>query len=124
MAGDLDEHVDAVPHPAAGDAGPYTFVAADALVLKVREGGRVVNVHALVATGVNADGHREILGVQVTTSEDGAGWLALLPRPGRPRPDRGRAGHLRRPRAAWSRRSARPCPARPGSGAAPTTPRT
>src|SRR5688500_19852278 len=35
------------------DAGPYTFVAADALVLKVREGGRVVNVHALVATGVN-----------------------------------------------------------------------
>ena len=33
------------------DAGPYTFVAADALVLKVREGGRVVNVHALLATG-------------------------------------------------------------------------
>src|SRR6059058_593573 len=60
------------------DAGPYTFVAADALVLKVREGGRVVNVHALVATGVNADGHREILGVQVTSSEDGAGWLAFF----------------------------------------------
>jgi putative transposase len=38
------------------DAGPYTFLAADALVLKVREGGRVVNVHALVATGVNGDG--------------------------------------------------------------------
>ena len=38
------------------DAGPYTFVAADALVLKVREGGRVVNVHALLAAGVNADG--------------------------------------------------------------------
>mgnify|MGYP006201096811 CR=1 FL=1 len=34
------------------DAGPFTFVAADALVLKVREGGRVVGVHALVATGV------------------------------------------------------------------------
>jgi transposase-like protein len=34
------------------DAGPYTFVAADALVLKVREGGRVVNVHALLAAGV------------------------------------------------------------------------
>lgn len=45
------------------DAGPYTFLAADALVLKVREGGRVVNVHALVATGVNGDGHREILGL-------------------------------------------------------------
>ena len=50
-------------------------MAADALVLKVREGGRVVNVHALVATGVNADGHREILGLQVTSAEDGAGWL-------------------------------------------------
>src|SRR4051794_6194950 len=60
------------------DQGPYTFVAADALVLKVREGGRVVNVHALVATGVNADGHREILGVQVTSGEDGAGWLAFF----------------------------------------------
>jgi putative transposase len=47
-------------------------------VLKVREGGRVVGVHALVATGVNADGHREILGVHVTTSEDGAGWLAFF----------------------------------------------
>jgi putative transposase len=53
-------------------------VAADALVLKVREGGRVVPVHALVATGVNADGHREILGLQVTTSEDGAGWLGFF----------------------------------------------
>ncbi|WP_313716846.1 IS256 family transposase [Arsenicicoccus bolidensis] len=60
------------------EAGPFTFVAADALVFKVREGGRVVPVHVLVATGVNADGHREILGVQVTTSEDGAGWLAFF----------------------------------------------
>ena len=60
------------------DQGPYTFVAADALVLKVREGGRVVNVHALIATGVDADGHREILGLQVTSAEDGAGWLAFF----------------------------------------------
>jgi putative transposase len=64
--------------PARWDQGPYTFVAADALVLKVREGGRVVNVHALVATGVNGDGHREILGLHVTTGEDGAGWLAFF----------------------------------------------
>jgi len=55
------------------DAGPYTFVAADALVLKVREGGRTVNVHALLATGVNAEGYREILGRQVSSAEDGAG---------------------------------------------------
>ena len=37
-----------------------------------------MNVHALVATGVNGDGHREILGVQVTSGEDGAGWLAFF----------------------------------------------
>jgi transposase-like protein len=77
MAADLDAQVaDFRTRPL--DAGPYTFVAADALVLKVREGGRVVNVHALLAVGVNADGHREILGLQVTSAEDGAGWLAFF----------------------------------------------
>jgi putative transposase len=35
-------------------------------------------VHALLATAVNADGHREILGLQVTSAEDGAGWLAFF----------------------------------------------
>src|SRR5260370_8278165 len=60
------------------DAGPYTFVWIDALTQKVREGGRTVNVHALIATGVNADGKREILGLDVASSEDGAGWLAFL----------------------------------------------
>jgi putative transposase len=59
MAAELDEQVHQF-RTRPLDAGPYTFVAADALVLKVREGGRVVNVHALVATGVNGDGHREI----------------------------------------------------------------
>ena len=77
MARELDEHVTSF-RTRPLDAGPYTFVAADALVLKVREGGRVANVHALVATGVNADGHREILGLQVTSAEDGAGWLAFF----------------------------------------------
>jgi transposase-like protein len=77
MARDLDAQVADFRHRPL-DAGPYTFLAADALVLKVREGGRVVNVHALVATGVNADGHREILGLQVTSAEDGAGWLAFF----------------------------------------------
>jgi putative transposase len=77
MARDLDEQVEAFRTRPPG-AGPYTFVAADALVLKVREGGRVVNVHALLAAGVNVDGHREILGLQVTSAEDGAGWLAFF----------------------------------------------
>ena len=77
MARDLDGQVEAF-RTRPLDAGPYTFVAADALVLKVREGGRVVNVHALLAAGVNADGHREILGLQVTSAEDGAGWLGFF----------------------------------------------
>jgi putative transposase len=77
MARDLDGQVEAF-RTRPLDAGPYTFVAADALVLKVREGGRVVNVHALLATGVNGDGHREILGLQVSSAEDGAGWLAFF----------------------------------------------
>ena len=78
MARELDEHVEQFRTRRLTDAGPFTFVAADALVLKVREGGRVVPVHVLVATGVDADGHREILGVQVTSSEDGAGWLGFF----------------------------------------------
>ena len=77
MAKDLDAQVEAF-RTRPLDAGPYTFVAADALVLKVREGGRIVNVHALLATGVNAAGYREILGLHVTTAEDGAGWLAFF----------------------------------------------
>jgi putative transposase len=77
MAKDLDAQVADFQHRPF-DQGPYTFLAADALVLRVREGGRVVNVHALVATGVNADGHREILGLEVTSAEDGAGWLACF----------------------------------------------
>ena len=77
MARDLDAQVEAF-RTRPLDAGPYTFVAADALVLKVREAGRIVNVHALLATGVNADGYREILGLHVTSAEDGAGWLAFF----------------------------------------------
>ena len=74
----LDGQVEQFRTRRLDDPGPFTFVAADALVLKVRESGRVVGVHCLVATGVDADGHRQELGVQVTTSEDGAGWLAFF----------------------------------------------
>ncbi|MGW5124960.1 IS256 family transposase [Streptomyces sp. NPDC004069] len=76
MAKHLDEQVVAFRNRPL-DAGPYTFVWVDALTQKVREGGRI-NVHALIAVGVNADGHREILGLDVATAEDGAGWLAFL----------------------------------------------
>ena len=74
MAADLDEQVAAFRTRPLGDAGPFTFVAADALTMKVRENGRVVNAVVLVATGVNADGHREVLGVKVATSETKEAW--------------------------------------------------
>ena len=74
MATDLDEHVEQFRNRPLDDAGPFTFVAADALTMKVREGGRVVSCQVLVATGVNNDGHREVLGVRVSTSETGPAW--------------------------------------------------
>ena len=77
MSKDLDDQVAAF-RTRPLDAGPYTFVAADALTMKVREAGRVVNAVVLVATGVNADGHREVLGVQVTTAETGPAWLTFF----------------------------------------------
>jgi putative transposase len=77
MAKDLDAQVeDFRTRPL--DAGPYTFLAADALMMKVREGGRVVKVAVMVATAVNADGYREVLGVQVASAESGAGWLTFF----------------------------------------------
>ena len=77
MATELDEQVTQF-RTRPLDAGPYTFLAADALTMRVREGGRVVKVACLVATGVNVEGYREILGLQVTSTEDGAGWLSFF----------------------------------------------
>jgi putative transposase len=74
MAADLDAQVTAFRTRPLGEAGPFTFVAADALTMKVREAGRVVNAVVLVATGVNGDGHREVLGVKVATSETKQAW--------------------------------------------------
>jgi putative transposase len=60
------------------DGAPYAYVTLDALEIKCREGGRTVNVCVVHAVGVNRDGFRESLGLDVVTSEDGAGWLAFL----------------------------------------------
>src|SRR6478609_3417870 len=77
MAKDLDEQVAAFRSRPLHD-GPYTFLAADALTMKVREAGRVVKVAVMVATGVNADGYREVLGIHTATTESGAGWLSFF----------------------------------------------
>ncbi len=60
------------------DGAPYAYVTFDALQVKCREGGRTVNVCVVHAVGVNKDGFRESLGLDVVTSEDGAAWLAFL----------------------------------------------
>ena len=50
----------------------------DALTQKVREGGRVVNVSAVVATSVNNEGRREIIGFDIVTTESTASWTEFL----------------------------------------------
>ena len=77
MAKSLDAQVEAFRSRPLGDS-PYTFLWLDALTQKVREAHRTVIVHALVAVGVTADGQREVLGLDVVSGEDGAGWLAFL----------------------------------------------
>ena len=77
LAASLDEQVEALrSRPLDADAYPYVWV--DALHVKTRENHRIANVALLVAFGVNADGRREVLGVDVVTTEDGAGWTAFL----------------------------------------------
>jgi transposase-like protein len=60
------------------DGGPYPYVWMDALSQRCREGGRVVNVAAVIATGVNAQGRRQILGLEVFTSEDESAWRQFV----------------------------------------------
>jgi transposase-like protein len=120
MASDLDEQVAAFRTRPLGEAGPFAFVAADALTMKVREQGRVVNAVVLVATGVNCDGHREILGVRVATSETKEAryvFFADLVARGLT----GVALVTSDAQRGLVERSARPCPAPAGSGAAPAT---
>ena len=77
-------------------AGPCTFAAADGA-----EGPRSwVCVHALLAVGVNGDGHREYPGPAGHLRRGRRGVARVLPGPDRPR-HRSPAGHLRRPTAAW-----------------------
>lgn len=58
--------------------GEWTYLWLDATYLKVREDGRVVSVAAIIATGVNTDGRREILGLGLGPSEAAVFWLDFL----------------------------------------------
>ena len=77
ICGELDSVVEAF-RTRPLDAGPYPYLWLDALTQKVREGGRVVNVAVVVATAVNGEGQREVLGVDAGAAEDGAFWLSFL----------------------------------------------
>ena len=77
ICADLDTEVAAFrDRTLAGQAFPYVFL--DATYCKARVDHRVVSQAVVVATGVAADGHREVLGFEVGDSEDGAFWTAFL----------------------------------------------
>jgi transposase-like protein len=58
--------------------GPYPYVWLDATFVKARAEGRVISQAVVIAVGVTAHGVREVLGVDVGPSEDGAFWLRFL----------------------------------------------
>ena len=77
ICADLDTEVAAFrDRTLAGQAFPYVFL--DATYCKARVNHRVVSQAVVVATGVAADGHREVLGFDVGDSEDGAFQAAFL----------------------------------------------
>ena len=61
--------------PIEGD-WPYLWI--DATYLKVRRGGRIVSVAVIIAIGVNGDGRREVLGMEIGTSEAEPIWTEFL----------------------------------------------
>ena len=73
---DIDERVrDFLDRPLTGD-WPYLWL--DATYLKVRQGGRIVSVAAIIAVAVNTDGRREIIGLSVGPSEAETFWTEFL----------------------------------------------
>jgi putative transposase len=77
ICSELDAEVTAFRSRSLAHTGfPYLFL--DATYLKARVDGRVVSRAVVIATGVTADGGREVLGLDVGDSEDGAFWTAFL----------------------------------------------
>jgi putative transposase len=74
---ELDEEVERFRNRELKD--PYPYVWLDATYVKARQDGRVVSIAVVIAVGVNGEtGEREILGVDVGPSEDGAFWTSFL----------------------------------------------
>ena len=73
---DIDERVNAfLERPIEGD-WPYLWI--DATYVKTRQNGRVVSVAVIIAVGVNSDGRREVLGMDVGASEAETFWTGFL----------------------------------------------
>jgi putative transposase len=73
----LDEQVEAFrSRPLHHTSFPYVFL--DATYLHVRRSGQVTSMAVVVATGVTADGGREVLGLDVGDSEDEVFWRGFL----------------------------------------------
>jgi putative transposase len=76
LCAEIDERVTAfLERPLEGD-WPYLWI--DATYLKVRQNGRIVPVAVIVAVGVNTDGRREVLGMDIGPSEAEPFWVAFL----------------------------------------------
>jgi putative transposase len=73
---EIDEKVQAfLDRPIEGD-WPYLWI--DATYVKVRQNGRIVSVAVIIAVGVNGDGRREVLGMEIGASEAEPFWTAFL----------------------------------------------
>ncbi|SEG71575.1 Transposase (or an inactivated derivative), partial [Methylobacterium sp. 190mf] len=73
---EIDERVGAfLARPIEGE-WPYLWI--DATYVKVRQDGRIVSVAVIVAVGVNTDGRREVLGMDVGPSEAETFWTDFL----------------------------------------------
>ncbi|WP_425352609.1 transposase [Methylobacterium terrae] len=74
--------------------GEWPYLWIDATCVKVRQNHRIVSVAVIVAVGVNADGRREVPGLDIGPSEAETSWTEFLRKAGPARPARGQAGDL------------------------------
>jgi len=76
LCAEIDERVQAFLNRPIEGSWPYLWI--DATYVKVRQAGRIVSVAVIIAVGVNADGRREVLGLEVGPSEAEPFWTAFL----------------------------------------------